>query len=88
MRRRRRVEVRFEGSAPTLERVAGLSEIHRSEGLVTCQLEGDPGPLVAALAGADIRDLLIEPARLEEAFMEYYADDVADVPVNEPGAAA
>jgi len=65
-----------------------LSEIRSHEGLLTCQLEGDPGPLVAALAGATIRDLLIEPARLEEAFMEYYADDVADVPLDETGAAA
>ena len=87
-RRRRRVEVRFEGLAPTLEGVPGLSEIRSHEGLLTCQLEGDPGPLVAALAGATIRDLLIEPARLEEAFMEYYADDVADVPGDETGAAA
>lgn len=87
-RRRRRVEVRFEGPAPTLEGVPGLSEIRSHEGLLTCQLEGDPGPLVAALAGSTIRDLLIEPARLEEAFMEYYADDVADVPLDETGAAA
>lgn len=87
-RRRRRVEVRFEGPAPTLEGVPGLSEIRSHEGLLTCQLDGDPGPLVAALAGSTIRDLLIEPARLEEAFMEYYADDVADVPVDETGAAA
>ena len=30
------------------------------------------GPFLAAIAGAPIRDLTIEPARLEEAFLEFY----------------
>jgi len=74
-RRQRRVEMRLAGEPPVLEGVAGVSDVRAHEGLLTCQLEGDPGPLVAALQGAAIHDLLIEPARLEEAFMEYYADD-------------
>jgi ABC-2 type transport system ATP-binding protein len=75
-RRRRRVEMRLDGPAPALEGVGGVSEVRLHDDRLTCQLEGDPGPLLAALAGARIRDLLIEPARLEEAFMEYYAEDV------------
>jgi hypothetical protein len=43
--------------------------------VLTCQLEGDPGPLLGALQAVSVTDLLIEPARLEEAFMEYYAPD-------------
>ena len=31
-------------------------------------------PFLAALQGVAVRDLLIEPARLEEAFLEYYDD--------------
>jgi ABC-2 type transport system ATP-binding protein len=76
-RRRRRVEMRFEGEAPRLAAVAGISDVHVADGVLTCQLEGDPGPMLAAITGATIRDLLIEPARLEEAFMEYYADHAA-----------
>ncbi len=72
-RRRRRVELRLTGEAPALGDVPGISEVRVHEGVLTCQLEGDPGPLISALQGAGIRDLLIEPARLEEAFMEYYA---------------
>ncbi len=79
-RRRRRVEIRLEGDAPELDGVPGVSEVHVREGVLTCQLEGDPGPLVAALQGVGIHDLLIEPARLEEAFMEYYAEDSATEP--------
>ncbi len=77
-RRRRRVEIRFSGQAPTLDRVSGISEVQLRDDVLACQLEGDPGPLLAALQGVAISDLLIEPARLEEAFMEYYAAD-ADV---------
>jgi ABC-2 type transport system ATP-binding protein len=74
-RRRRRVEIRFTRHAPQLEGVPGISDVHVHEDVLTCQLEGDPEGLVAALEGVGIKDLLIEPARLEEAFMEYYADD-------------
>jgi ABC-2 type transport system ATP-binding protein len=72
-RRRRSVEMRFEGPAPALSEVPGVSDVHVHEGVLTCQLEGDPGQFLAAVSGVQIRDLLIEPARLEEAFMEYYA---------------
>jgi ABC-2 type transport system ATP-binding protein len=81
-RRRRSVEVRLAGEPPTFEGVPGISDVRIHDGVLTCQLEGEPGPLLAALQGAAIEDLLIEPARLEEAFMEYYADD-ADVPASE-----
>ena len=77
-RRRRRIEMRLDGPAPALDGVAGVSDVHIHDGVLTCQLDGEPGPLLAALQGSSIRDLLIEPARLEEAFMEYYADDEAE----------
>ena len=60
--------------------------MHVRDDVLTCQLEGEPGPLIAALDGAGVRDLLIEPARLEEAFMEYYAED--EVGAGGDGAAA
>jgi ABC-2 type transport system ATP-binding protein len=84
-RRRRSVEIRLAGEPPMLEDVPGVSDIRVHEGVLTCQLEGEPGPLLAALRDKPIQDLLIEPARLEEAFMEYYADD-ADRPAGEGSA--
>jgi ABC-2 type transport system ATP-binding protein len=74
-RRRRRVEMRVEGAAPALEDVAGVSDVAAKDGLLTCQLEGDVGPFLAALRGANVLDLTIEPARLEEAFLEFYAEE-------------
>jgi ABC-2 type transport system ATP-binding protein len=80
-RHRRRVEIRFEGPPPGLAAVTGISDVVVREGILTCQLEGEPTALVAALQGCHMRDLLIEPARLEEAFMEYYAEDLEGVPI-------
>jgi beta-exotoxin I transport system ATP-binding protein len=72
-RRRRHAELKVEGEVPDLGGVAGVSNVHVRDGVVTCQLEGDVAPFLAALAGYRVHDLLIEPARLEEAFLEFYA---------------
>jgi len=75
-RRKRNVELRAaDGDLPALEGVPGVSAIARTaDGRLTCQLEGDVGPFLAALAGHAIVDLTIEPAHLEEAFLELYTD--------------
>ena len=71
-RRKRNVELRLTGPAPALEGVAGVSDVRVADGRLWCRLEGDVGPFLAAIAGAPITDLTIEPARLEEAFLEFY----------------
>jgi len=73
-RRRRHVEIRVRGAAPSLDAVAGVSGLVVRDGLVSCDLEGDVAPFLAALVGADVADLTIEPAHLEEAFLELYAE--------------
>jgi ABC-2 type transport system ATP-binding protein len=73
-RRKRNVEMRFGGPAPRLDGVAGVSAIEVSEGRLTCRVEGDIRPFLSAIAGAPIADLTIEPAHLEEAFLELYED--------------
>ena len=75
-RRKRNVEIRL-GDAETLDldRVPGVSAVGRTaDGRLTCQLEGDVGPFLDALAGHRVLDLTIEPAHLEEAFLELYED--------------
>ena len=44
------------------------------------RLEGDVARFLAAIAFAKIHDLTIEPARLEDAFLEFYADDLEPAP--------
>ncbi len=75
--RKRNVELRAadDDDLPTLDGVAGVSGLGRTaDGRLTCRLEGDVGPFLAAIAGAPIHDLTIEPARLEEAFLEFYEE--------------
>jgi ABC-2 type transport system ATP-binding protein len=71
-RRKRHVELRSRGPLPDLGAVPGVSGIVLHDGLLTCQLEGDVEPFLAALAGLPVTDLTIEPAHLEEAFLEFY----------------
>jgi ABC-2 type transport system ATP-binding protein len=78
-RRKRNVEMRLDGPPPTLDGVPGVSNVVvAADGRVTCQLEGDMRPFLAAIAGSPITDLTIEPAHLEEAFLELYQE--AEVP--------
>jgi ABC-2 type transport system ATP-binding protein len=71
-RRKRNVEIRLDGSPPDLDGVPGVSDVRTGEGWLACRLEGDVGPFLAAIAGSAVHDLTIEPARLEEAFLEFY----------------
>jgi ABC-2 type transport system ATP-binding protein len=82
-RRKRNVEMRLSGPPPRLEGVPGVSGLAVADGRVTLHLEGDMGPFLRAIQGAPITDLTIEPAHLEEAFLEYYAD--ADPGATEDG---
>jgi len=68
--------MRFEGDPPVLDGLAGVSDVRVAGDRLTCRLEGDVGPFLRAIAGTQVRDLTIEPARLEDAFLEYYADDL------------
>ena len=77
-RRKRNVEMRLDGPPPAFDGVTGVSDVRIADGRLRCRLEGDVAPFLAAIAGLTIHDLTIEPARLEEAFLEFYADDVVD----------
>jgi ABC-2 type transport system ATP-binding protein len=74
-RRKRNVEMRLAGPPPVLAGVPGVSNVQLADGRLRCSLEGDVGPFLKAIAGAPITDLTIEPAHLEEAFLEFYADE-------------
>jgi ABC-2 type transport system ATP-binding protein len=75
-RRKRNVEMRVEGPPPPLDGVAGVSGVAvMPDGRITCHLEGDVGPFLAAIRDVRVVDLTIEPAHLEEAFLELYHDD-------------
>jgi ABC-2 type transport system ATP-binding protein len=80
-RRKRHVEMRVAGPPPVLEGVAGVSNVVVApDGRISCQLEGEVGPFLAAIRDTRVVDLTIEPAHLEEAFLELYREDAEEAP--------
>jgi ABC-2 type transport system ATP-binding protein len=77
-RRKRRIALRWrDAAAPDLSGVPGLSDVSVDGDRISATLLGDVAPFVRAVASPALADLTIEPATLEEAFLEYYADDAA-----------
>jgi ABC-2 type transport system ATP-binding protein len=77
-RRRRRVMLRWRGGAPDASSLPGLEEVHVDGNRVTGMLTGEVSAFVRAIASPSLEDLTIEPASLEEAFLEYYAPSEAE----------
>jgi len=73
-RHKRNVTIYLQGPPPPLNDVPGVSSVELRDGRLTCRVEGDIRPFLAAIAGAAIADLTIEPTHLEEAFLELYQD--------------
>ena len=76
-RRKRTVQLRWRGAAPDLSGVPGLADVKVEGDRLRATLLGDVSGFVRAIASPSLEDLLIEPARLEDAFLEYYAGDDA-----------
>src|SRR5688572_9977393 len=76
-RRRRRVTIRWRGAAPDLSALPGLEDVEVDGNRVMGTLSGEVAGFVRAIASPNLDDLTIEPASLEEAFLEYYATEEA-----------
>jgi len=76
-RRKRKVSLRWRGAAPDLSEVPGLADVVTKGDRIEATLLGEVAGFVRAIASPSLEDLTIEPARLEEAFLEYYAGDEA-----------
>jgi ABC-2 type transport system ATP-binding protein len=74
-RRKRHIQLRWRGGAPDLSGVPGLADVKVEGDRISATLLGEVAPFVRAVASPALVDLTIEPARLEEAFLEYYAED-------------
>jgi ABC-2 type transport system ATP-binding protein len=79
-RRKRRVTLRWRGGTPDLSDVPGIADVVVLRDRITATLSGDVAPFVRAIASPSLVDLLIEPARLEEVFYEFYAGEETDAP--------
>jgi ABC-2 type transport system ATP-binding protein len=74
-RRKRRVMLRWRGAAPDPSTLPGLADVEVDGSRITGTLSGEIAGFVRSIASPNLEDLTIEPASLEEAFLEYYADD-------------
>lgn len=74
-RRRRRVTIRWRGVAPDLTELPGLEDVQVDGNRIIGTLSGEVAGFVRAIASPNLEDLTIEPASLEEAFLEYYASE-------------
>jgi ABC-2 type transport system ATP-binding protein len=74
-RRRRKVSIQWRGAAPDPTTIPGLADVTVDGDRLFATLHGDVSGFVRAVASPSLEDLTIEPASLEEAFLEYYADD-------------
>ena len=72
-RRRRRVTLRWRGAAPDPTTLPGLEDVQVDGNRIIGTLSGEVAGFVRAIASPNLEDLTIEPASLEEAFLEYYA---------------
>ncbi|MCC6617509.1 MAG: ABC transporter ATP-binding protein, partial [Chloroflexi bacterium] len=77
-RRRRRVTIRWRGAAPDPATLPGLSDAQVDGSRIIGTLSGEIAGFVRSIASPNLDDLTIEPASLEEAFLEYYATDEPD----------
>ena len=89
-RRRRRVMIQWRGGAPDLPpSLPGLEDVQVHGNRMHGTLTGAVAEFVRAISSPSLQDLTIEPASLEEAFLEYYADaDDAPAPGAPPSAQA
>lgn len=74
-RRRRRVTLRWRGTAPEADALPGLEDVQVDGNRVIGTLSGEVAGFVRAIASPNLEDLTIEPASLEEAFLEHYASE-------------
>jgi ABC-2 type transport system ATP-binding protein len=72
-RRRRRVTIRWRSGVPDPASLPWLEDVQVDGSRIIGMLSGEVASLIRSIASPNLEDLTIEPASLEEAFLEYYA---------------
>jgi len=66
------VQATFEGPVPDVSNVAGVSNVEVLDHTLRCEVTGSMEPLLRALSGAGVRDLLSTKPSLEQLFLSHY----------------
>jgi ABC-2 type transport system ATP-binding protein len=68
----RKLTARFRGAVPDLSNVPGISKAAVQGNEAVLWVRGHPGPILKAIAAADVEDLVFPEAELEDIFLGYY----------------
>jgi len=66
------IEITFEGAAPTLGGLPGVTAARAGPNALRCEVTGSVGPLIAALGGHPVLALSSREPSLEEIFLHHY----------------
>jgi ABC-2 type transport system ATP-binding protein len=66
------IEATFDGPAPDLSRIPGVTAVERDGHVVRCQVQGSVEPLLKVLAASGVHELLSREPSLEELFLAHY----------------
>ena len=66
------IQIAFDGTPPDISGVPGVSSVTVEGQRVRCELTGSVEPLLAALSGAHVHELLSARPSLEELFLSHY----------------
>ena len=72
------VEAVFDGTPPDVSRVPGVRGVEVQDHRLRCQVTGPIAPLVEALAGTGVQELLSREPSLEELFLAHYGRQEED----------
>jgi ABC-2 type transport system ATP-binding protein len=82
------VQVTFDGAVPDLSVVPGVSALSADGRVVRCHVQGPVAPLLKALAGANVKELLSREPSLEELFLAQYGGHGDAAPAGRAGRAS
>ncbi len=71
----RRVRAEFASTVPDLGSVPGVVDLRTGGSRAEFSVTGDLGPVIRAIAGAELTDLEVTRPTLEEVFLSYYRQD-------------
>src|SRR5580692_6879820 len=74
------VQATFDRAVPDLSRVPGVTSVTVDGQVVRCHVRGPVAPLLTALAGANVTELLSREPSLEELFLAQYGERGDDQP--------
>ena len=66
--------VTFAGATPDVTGISGARDVETAGASLRFTITGPPGPVLRALAAAEVTSLAVREPSLEEIFLDYYGE--------------